>query len=135
MSLSPQLKDMNIMILDDEEKICELIKVFLGTMGQFNSIVVANNTLQALQKFQNQRFDLLILDHVLPGKLGIEFAESLRKSVKFHNLKILLVSGFLQQDDVLKSVDLGIRHILVKPFTRQQLIEKVTEILILDAKT
>jgi len=135
MSLSPQLKDMNIMILDDEEKICELIKVFLGTMGQFNSIVVANNTLQALQKFQNQRFDLLILDHVLPGKLGIEFAESLRKSVKFHNLKILLVSGFLQQDDVLKSVDLGIKHILVKPFTRQQLIEKVAEILILEGKT
>lgn len=122
-------KDVNIIILDDEEKICELIKVFLGTMGQFNSIVVANNTLQALQKFQNQRFDLLILDHVLPGKLGIEFAETLRKSVKFHNLKILLISGFLQQEDVLRSVDLGIKDILVKPFTRQQLVGKVAEML------
>jgi DNA-binding response OmpR family regulator len=98
-------------------------------MGQFNSIVVANNTLQALQKFQNQRFDLLILDHVLPGKLGIEFAETLRKSVKFHNLKILLISGFLQQEDVLRSVDLGIKDILVKPFTRQQLVGKVAEML------
>lgn len=127
--MTTHLKDVNILILDDEEKICELIKVFLGTMGQFNSIVVANNTLQALQKFQNQRFDLLILDHVLPGKLGIEFAETLRKSVKFHNLKILLISGFLQQEDVLRSVDLGIKDILVKPFTRQQLVGKVAEML------
>ena len=127
--MTTNIKDVNIIILDDEEKICELIKVFLGTMGQFNSIVVANNTLQALQKFQNQRFDLLILDHVLPGKLGIEFAETLRKSVKFHNLKILLISGFLQQEDVLRSVDLGIKDILVKPFTRQQLVGKVAEML------
>lgn len=127
--MTTHLKDVNILILDDEEKICELIKVFLGTMGQFNSIVVANNTLQALQKFQNQRFDLLILDHVLPGKLGIEFADTLRKSVKFHNLKILLISGFLQQEDVLRSVDLGIKDILVKPFSRQQLVGKVAEML------
>ena len=126
------LKALNVLIIDDEEKICELIKVFLGTMGQYNSVVVANNTVQALQKFQNQRFDLLILDHVLPGKLGIEFAETLKKSVKFHNMKILLISGFLQQEDVIKSIDLGIKHILVKPFTRQQLTQKVSEILELE---
>jgi two-component system chemotaxis response regulator CheY len=127
--MTTMCKDVNILVLDDEEKICELIKVFLGTMGNFNSIVVAHNTLQAVQKIQNQRFDLLILDHVLPGKLGIEFADTLRKSVKFHNLKILLISGFLQQEDVLRSVDLGIKDILVKPFTRQQLVAKVADIL------
>jgi DNA-binding response OmpR family regulator len=123
------LKQMNILILDDEEKICDLVKAFLNSMGKWNTIVIANNTLQATQKLQNQRFDLLILDHVLPGKLGIEFAETLRNTVKFQSLKIMVISGFLQQDDVLKSVDLGIKHILVKPFSRQQLIDKVKEIL------
>ena len=123
------LKQMNILILDDEEKICDLVKAFLNSMGKWNSIVIANNTLQATQKLQNQRFDLLILDHVLPGKLGIEFAETLRSTVKFQNLKILVISGYLQQDDVLRSVDLGIKHILVKPFSRQQLIEKVKLVL------
>ncbi|MBY0517452.1 MAG: response regulator [Bacteriovoracaceae bacterium] len=132
MSVKEAVKNINVIVIDDEEKICELLRVFLGTMGPFNSIVIANNTLQAMQKFQNQKFDLLILDQVLPGKLGLEFAESLRKSVKFHNLKILLISGFLQQDDVIRSVDLGIKHILVKPFTRQQLISKVSEILKLE---
>lgn len=123
------LKNLNVLIVDDEEKICELIKVFLGTMGEFNSIVVANNSLEAMLKFQNQRFDLLIVDHVLPGKLGIDFAETLKKNVKFANMKIMLVSGFLQQEDVRRSVDLGVKHILVKPFTRQQLVTKVSQIL------
>ncbi len=129
MSSPKQIKDMNILIVDDEDKICEIMRVFLNTLGPFKSIVVADSTLRAMQMFQNQHFDLLILDHVMPGKLGIDFAESLRKSVKFHNLKILLVSGFLQQEDVLHSVEIGIKHILVKPFTRQQLVEKVAQIL------
>jgi CheY-like chemotaxis protein len=123
------IKEMNVLVVDDEDKICDIIQLFLGTLGPFKSVVKANNTLQALQKFQNQHFNLLILDHVLPGKHGIEFAETLKKSVKLHNLKILLISGFLQQEDVLRSVDIGIKHILVKPFTRQQLISKVSEIL------
>lgn len=129
MSSPKPIKDMNILIVDDEDKICEIMRVFLNTLGPFKSIVVADSTLRAMQMFQNQHFDLLILDHVMPGKLGIDFAESLRKSVKFHNLKILLVSGFLQQEDVLHSVEIGIKHILVKPFTRQQLVEKVAHIL------
>lgn len=129
MSSPKQIKDMNILICDDEDKICEIMRVFLNTLGPFKSIVVADSTLRAMQMFQNQHFDLLILDHVMPGKLGIDFAESLRKSVKFHNLKILLVSGFLQQEDVLHSVEIGIKHILVKPFTRQQLVEKVAQML------
>lgn len=135
MATFKDIKEMNVLVVDDEDKICEIIQVFLGTLGPFKSVVKANNSLQAMQKFQNQSFDLLILDHVLPGKMGIEFAESLKKSVKFHNLKILLISGFLQQEDVLHSVDLGIKHILVKPFTRQLLIDKVKEILELPSQS
>ncbi len=129
MSSPKPIKDMNILIVDDEDKICEIMRVFLMTLGPFKSIVVADSALRAMQMFQNQNFDLVILDHVMPGKLGIDFAESLRKSIKFHNLRILLVSGFLQQEDVLHSVEIGIKHILVKPFTRQQLVEKVAQIL------
>ena len=67
--------------------------------------------------------------HVLPGKLGLEFVEQLRKTVKYNRVKVLLMSGYLQQDDVLTAIDVGVKQILVKPFTRQQLIEKVSSIL------
>lgn len=122
-------QDMNVLVIDDEEKICELIKIFLESAFNFHSVVSAPNAAQAMQKFANQDFDLMIVDHVMPGKAGIEFIGQLRNSVKFNKLKIILISGYLQQEDVLQAIELGIKHIVVKPFTRQQLVNQVADIL------
>jgi two-component system chemotaxis response regulator CheY len=128
-------QDMNILVIDDEEKICELIKIFLESAFPFHSVVAAPNAGQAMQKFANQEFDLLIVDHVMPGKAGVEFIEQLRNSVKFNKLKIILISGYLQQEDVLAAIQHGVRHIVVKPFTRQQLVQQVGDILRLNPDT
>ncbi len=122
-------QDMNVLVIDDEEKICELIKIFLESAFEFHSVISAPNAAQAMQKFANQDFDLLIIDHVMPGKAGIEFIEQLRNSVKFNKLKIILISGYLQQEDVLQAIQFGVKHIVVKPFTRQQLVNQVADIL------
>lgn len=122
-------QDMNVLVVDDEEKICELIKIFLESAFPFHSVVAAPNAAQAMQKFANQEFDLLIIDHVMPGKAGVEFIEQLRNSVRYNKIKVILISGYLQQEDVLQAIQLGIRHIVVKPFTRQQLINQVGDIL------
>lgn len=122
-------QDMNILVVDDEEKICELIKIFLESAHEFRTIVTAPNAAQAMQKFANQDFDLVIIDHVMPGKAGIEFIEQLRHSVKYNKLKIILISGYLQQEDVLTAIQLGVKNIIVKPFTRQHLLNQVQEIL------
>lgn len=129
MSQRKQPQDMNVLVVDDEEKICELIKIFLESAFPFHSVVAAPNAAQAMQKFANQEFDLIIVDHVMPGKAGIEFVEQLKNSVKFHKMKIILISGYLQQEDVLQAIQLGVRHIVVKPFTRQQLINQVGDVL------
>lgn len=122
-------EEMNVLVIDDEEKICDLIKIFLEVSFPFNSVVTAPNAVQAAQKFINQEFDLLIIDHVLPGKLGIDFIAHLRKSVKFNRLKVILISGYLQQEDVLNAIELGVKNIVVKPFTRDQIVSQVSEVL------
>lgn len=127
--MTKRIEDMNVLVVDDEEKICELIKIFLESAFPFHSVVSAPNATQATQKFLNQEFDLLVIDHVLPGKAGIEYIEHLRNSVKYNNLKIILISGYLQQEDVLNAIQFGIKHIVVKPFSRQQLINQVADIL------
>jgi two-component system, chemotaxis family, chemotaxis protein CheY len=124
-----RVQDMNVLIVDDEEKICDLIKIFLESAFPFHSVVSAPNSVQANQKFINQQFDLLIIDHILPGKLGIEFIEHLRNSVKYNKMKIILISGYLQQEDVLQAIHLGVKNIVVKPFTRQQLVQQVGDVL------
>lgn len=124
-----KIEDMNILVVDDEEKICELIKIFLESAFPFHSVVTAPNAVQATQKFLNQEFDLIIVDHVMPGKLGTEFISHLRSSVKFNRMKIILISGYLQQEDVLGAIEMGVKHIIVKPFTRQQIVSQVAELL------
>lgn len=135
MSSQKKIQDMNILVVDDEEKICELIKIFLESAYPFHSVVSAPNAAQAMQKFLNQEFDLVIMDHVMPGKPGIEFIEQLRNSVKYNKLKIILISGYLQQEDVLTAIQLNIKHIVVKPFTRQHLIQQVSDILKISPET
>jgi DNA-binding response OmpR family regulator len=127
-----KIEDMNVLILDDEEKICSLIKVFLESTFEFKSIVIAHNVLQANQKLINQDFDLLITDHVLPGKLGVEFIKGLKSSVKFNRLKIVLISGYLQQEDVVSAIQSGVKNVLVKPFNRKQLIDQICDVLKID---
>lgn len=124
-----KIEEMNVIVIDDEDKICELIKLFLESAYNFNSVVTAPNAFQGAQKFINQEFDLLIVDHILPGKLGIEFIEHLRSSMKFNRLKIILISGYLEQEDVLTAIQLGIKNIVVKPFNRAQLLAQVKEVL------
>ena len=121
--------EMNILVVDDEEKICELIKIFLESAFPFHSVVTAPNAVQATQKFLNQEFDLIIVDHVMPGKLGTDFISHLRSSVKFNRMKIILISGYLQQEDVVDAIEMGVKHIIVKPFTQQQIVGHVAELL------
>lgn len=124
-----KIEDMNVLVIDDEEKICSLIRVFLESSFKFNSIVIATSIVQANQKLINQDFDLLITDHVLPGKLGVDFVKQLRQTIKFSRIKVVLISGYLQQEDVLNAIECGVKNVLVKPFTRQQLVQQVTDAL------
>lgn len=124
-----RIQDMNVLVVDNEKKIGELIKFFLQSSFRFNSVIIAPNALQASQKCLNQQFDLMIIDHIMPGKQGLEYIEGLRNSLKYQKTKIILVSGFLKQEDVLKAINLGVKNILVKPFTKKQLVEQVQEIL------
>lgn len=114
-----------ILVVDDDPKIRELIQAYFSVRNEEISCVVAADVQQAGMKLSNQSFDLIIIDNILPIKLGIDYALFLRRSIKYAQLPIILMSGALQQEDVLKAVEGGIKDVLVKPFTLKQLSEKI----------
>lgn len=115
----------NILVVDDDQKICDLFNVFIK-MGTKNvKCVTALDTSQALFKLENQEFDLVFIDQNLPGKSGLDFVRQLKSHIKHQNKKVILMSGGLQRDHVLAAVELGIKEMLVKPFTFAQLMEKL----------
>lgn len=115
-----------ILVVDDDPKIRELLQAFFSVRNDEVTCVVAADVLQAGQKLSNQDFDLIIVDNIMPIKMGIDYALFLKRSIKYSKLGIILMSGALQQEDVLKAVEGGIKDVLVKPFTLKQLSEKIS---------
>lgn len=115
----------NILVVEDDKKICDLIKVLLKVGTQDVQAVLANDATQALFKLENQDFDLLLIDQNLPGKTGVDFVRQLRKMMKHASVKVVLMSAVLSKDDVQSALSVGIEDIIVKPFTFQQLMGKI----------
>lgn len=114
-----------ILVVDDDPKIRELLQAYFSVRNEEVVCVVAADVQQAGMKLSNQEFDLIIIDNIMPIKTGIDFALFLKHSYKYSRLGIILMSGALQQEDVLKAVEGGIKDVLVKPFTLKQLSEKI----------
>jgi YesN/AraC family two-component response regulator len=121
-----------VLVVDDEKKICRLIKSYLSLSVYFDNIVMATNAVEAIQKMQNQTFDLLITDQVMPGKMGIDLIDHVTKTPKLQKTRVMLISGYLKQEVLLKAVNRGVKSIIVKPFSRLQLLDAAYEVLDLE---
>lgn len=119
----------NILIIDDDPKVRELLQVFFNLKSEEYICAIASDTQQAVLKMSNQVFDIFVIDNVMPGRNGIDFALTLRKSIKYSRTPIILMSGSLRQADVLKAIEGGVKDILVKPFSLTQLGDKITSCL------
>lgn len=114
-----------ILVVDDDAKIGELIQTFFTLKNSEVTCVMASDVQQALSKLSNQEFDLILIDNIMPRKSGLDLALILKRSVKYARTPIVLMSGSIQQDDVLKAMQAGVKDILVKPFTLNQLNDKI----------
>lgn len=114
-----------ILIVDDDQKITDLIQAYFSVRNDDIQCVVASDVQQAALKLTNQEFDVVVIDNIMPRKMGIDYALLLKRSIKYSKMSIILMSGALQQEDVLKAVQGGIKEVLVKPFTLKQFGEKI----------
>ncbi len=117
-----------VLIVDDDPKICKILTTFLERTGRFENIVTAENVSIALLKIRNEEFDLIIVDYQMPNKKGTSLIEIVNNSLLSKRPKFLLISGFLDQNAVGLALQLGVKHILVKPFNRSKLLDKIYEI-------
>ncbi len=121
-----------ILIVDDDPKICQIVKTFLERSGAFASVITADSVSIAILKIRNEEFDLIIVDYQMPNKLGTHLIELVNNSFMSKKPQFLLMSGHLDQSAMGHALHLGIRHILVKPFNRSKLLDKIYDIFVSD---
>ena len=113
-----------ILIVDDEINIRELIKKY----AKFENFEVdeAENGLQALEKVQSGKYDLIVMDVMMPELDGFSAIKEIKKE---HDIPIIVLSARGEEYDRLHGFDLGIDDYVVKPFSPKELIMRINAIL------
>jgi CheY-like chemotaxis protein len=112
-----------ILVVDDEESIREVVRRLLSLHG--HTVETAVNGAEALDRLQNRKYDLMIIDRFMPKMSGVDAVAVLRTSPKFKDLKILMVTMTSTTKDVDEAFDAGVDGYVVKPFDMNKLLEKV----------
>ena len=112
-------------LAEDDSKIAELIRN--GLQEQNFEVSAVHNGTDALQLFQTEPFDLVILDLMMPGMNGIEVSKALRK-VK-PDLPILMLTAMGSLDDKITGFNNGADDYLVKPFHFRELVVRIEALL------
>ena len=114
----------HILVVDDDDGIRELVKQYLN---QNNFLVsTANSAEDAFEKIQIVKFDLIILDIMMPGKSGLEFTIENKKKI---NTPIILLTAKGEASERVKGLEVGADDYLPKPFEPKELILRIKNIL------
>ena len=117
-----------ILIVDDDAEIVELITDILVRDGRFD-IESASSGYDAGIATQQFRPDLILLDYMLPDVNGNVVCRTIRKNPEFENIKIIIVSGVVKQDQIDQLLKSGAEDFIKKPFNILELTDKIVTVL------
>ena len=114
----------HILIVDDDDGIRLLVKKYLNENNFL--VTTAQNAEDAAEKVKIIKFDLIILDIMMPGKNGLEFIEENKKKL---DTPIILLTAKGEADERIKGLEIGADDYLPKPFEPKELLLRIKNIL------
>jgi len=117
-----------ILIADDESSLRFLLTETLADEGY--KISEAEDGKEAIEKLCEEKFDLIILDYMMPERTGIEVCEWLRTSESPNQQSpVILLTAKTQEKDKERAKEAGVTSYMVKPFSPLQLLDLIEELL------
>jgi two-component system phosphate regulon response regulator OmpR len=114
----------HLLVVDDDARIRSLLARFLSESGY--RVTTAASADDARVRLKGLTFDLLILDVMMPGESGVDFAASLRKTSQ---VPILMLTALGDPQDRIKGLESGVDDYVSKPFEPRELLLRITGIL------
>lgn len=114
-----------ILLVEDEANIAEGLKFNLEQEGLV--VTWISNGSKVMEKFESERFDLVIMDIMLPAVNGFDLCESIR--LKNDTIPILFLSAKTQDSEKIKGFKLGADDYITKPFNLEELLLRVKRLL------
>ena len=114
----------HLLVVDDDDRIRDLVKQYLEEKGFL--ITTANNAEDAKKKVEIIKFDLLILDIMMPGESGLDLTKNIKKN---NNTPIILLTAKGETKDRIEGLELGADDYLGKPFEPKELLLRIKNII------
>ena len=111
----------NILVIDDEKPVLDMLSTMLNSMGYEPHL--CEDAEQGLEDFSNNVYDVVVSDVNLPGIDGIEMVQRMRKSDP--TMVPIIMTGRHDQETAVRAIECGARSFLRKPFTKDELQEKL----------
>ncbi|MDP1841506.1 MAG: response regulator [Reyranella sp.] len=114
----------HILVVDDDTRLRELLKSFLSRNGF--RVSTAGHAAEARQRLAALDFDLIVLDVMMPGETGLDFATQLRRT---DSVPILMLTAMGDTKDRIAGLETGVDDYLGKPFEPRELLLRIQNIL------
>ena len=114
----------HILVVDDDTRLRELLRSFLSRNGF--RVTAASSASEARQRLQGLDFDLIVLDVMMPGQTGLEFAGELRRT---DDVPILMLTAMGEPKDRIAGLEKGVDDYLGKPFEPRELLLRIQSVL------
>ncbi|MBI4709594.1 MAG: response regulator [Nitrospirae bacterium] len=117
----------HILVVDDEADLVELVSYNLKKEGFL--VDSASDGEKALAKVKKNRYDLIVLDLMLPGLQGMELCRIVRKDPKTALLPLIMLTAKGEEVDKILGLEIGADDYITKPFSPRELIARVKAVL------
>jgi two-component system, OmpR family, phosphate regulon response regulator OmpR len=114
----------HILVVDDDTRLRELLRSFLSRSGF--RVSVAGHAAEARLRLAALDFDLIVLDVMMPGETGLDFAAELRRT---DNVPILMLTAMGDTKDRIAGLETGVDDYLGKPFEPRELLLRIQSVL------
>lgn len=117
----------NVLVVEDEDAIREMLGLVLE-QAEFAVRAVAD-TYQAQAALSESEPDLILLDWMLPGLSGVEWARRLKKDKQYGDVPIIMITARGEEEDRIKGLDVGADDYVTKPFSPRELVARIKAVL------
>ena len=113
-----------VLVVDDDAEIVDLLVEVLSRDGRFD-VKTATSGYEAGIQTQRFRPDCILLDYMLPDVNGNVVCHTIRKNPEFENIKIIIVSGVIKQEEIDQLLKSGAQDFIKKPFDINDLVKRI----------
>ncbi len=114
-------------IVEDHPDSMEVLSLQLETLGF--SVISANNGMEGVEKAITEKPDLILMDIMMPGMDGREATRRIRSNPETKDIPILAATVLFKESDLRSCIEAGCNDYIVKPFSHQELREKIMDFL------